>query len=479
MSKTTLGLIVAHRDVFPAELAKRGREAILSKLKEANIDVVVVSENETRDGVVAGWHDAEACAKVFREHSAKIDGILVTLSNFGDERAVADAIKLSGLSVPVYVHAYADKVNEFSIQHRRDSFCGKLSVCNNLTQYAIPYSIGKDHVLSPDSPRFKDELAWFAGVCRVVRGLRGARIGCLGERTVPFKTVRFSEKLLEQSGISVEVKSMVDTVVEVNALGDSDEKVKAKLDKLGKYLPANKDVPPQAMLTTAKLGVVLDKWVEEEQINAYAIQCWSAMQNALKIFPCSIMSMMSNEFMPAACEVDVMGATAMYAMQLAGGGPSALFDWNNNYGDDPDKLVVFHCSNTATSFMKSVRTGPNAMAVKGNPYTSCFCTLHGPMKPGPIGFARISTDDVHGRIVGYIGEGEVTDDPLDTFGVTGVIKIPNLPKLMYFLTANGFEHHVAMNNTPRTAVLHEAMTKYFGWKIYRHNGDNCALSNPW
>ncbi len=173
MSKTTLGLIVAHRDVFPAELAKRGREAILSKLKEANIDVVVVSENETRDGVVAGWHDAEACAKVFREHSAKIDGILVTLPNFGDERAVADAIKLSGLSVPVYVHAYADKVNEFSIQHRRDSFCGKLSVCNNLTQYAIPYSIGKDHVLSPDSPRFKDELAWFAGVCRVVRGLRG------------------------------------------------------------------------------------------------------------------------------------------------------------------------------------------------------------------------------------------------------------------------------------------------------------------
>ena len=316
---------------------------------------------------MAGWHDAEVCARVFRENSGKIDGILVTLPNFGDERAIADSIKLSGLSVPVYIHAFADKVDEFTIKHRRDVFCGKLSVGSNLTQYAIPYSIGKDHVLSPDSPQFKEELAWFAGVCRVVRGLSSARIGCLGERTVPFKTVRFSEKLLEQSGISVEVKSLVDTVIEVNALADSDAKVKAKLDKLGKYLPANKDVPPQSLLTTAKLGVVLDQWVEEERINAYAIQCWSAMQNALKIFPCSIMSMMSNEYMPAACEVDVMGAVAMYAMQLAGGGPSALFDWNNNYGEDPDKLVVFHCSNTATSFLKSVHVGPTRWRLRAIP----------------------------------------------------------------------------------------------------------------
>jgi L-fucose isomerase-like protein len=174
----------------------------------------------------------------------------------------------------------------------------------------------------------------------------------------------------------------------------------------------------------------------------------------------------------------VMGAVAMYALQLAGGGPTSLFDWNNNYGDDPDKLVVFHCSNTAASLMESVKTGPNAMAVKGNPYSSCFCTLHGTLKPGPIGFARFSTDDVKGRIIGYVGDGEVTADPLDTFGTTGVVKISNLPQLLYLLTSNGFEHHVAMTGAPRTAVLHEALVKYLGWKIYRHNGDGTPL-NPW
>ncbi|MGO8747487.1 MAG: L-fucose/L-arabinose isomerase family protein [Thermoguttaceae bacterium] len=479
MKKTTLGLIVGNRDVFPVELAKRGRAEILAKLKEADIDVVAVTEKDTADGVISTWQDAAACARVFRENGAKIDGVLVTLPNFGDERAVADSIKLSRLSVPVYIHAYPDQVEEFSLQQRRDSFCGKLSVCNNLTQYGIPYSIGKDHVLSPNSPRFQEELDWFSGVCRVVRGLQVARIGSLGERTTPFKTVRYSEKLLEKSGISVESKSMVETVSEVNALSDSDERVEVKLKKLGGYLPAHQDVPRQSLVTTAKLGVVLDRWIQEQGINAYAIQCWSAMQDALKIFPCSIMSMMSNELLPSACEVDVMGALAMYALQLGGGGASALLDWNNNYGEGTDKLVVFHCSNTAISFMRSAKTGPNVMALKSNPSCNCFCTLHGTLKPGTVGFARFSTDDAKGRVVGCIGEGEVTEDPLDTFGTTGVVKIPNLSKLMYFLAANGFEHHVAMNYIPRTTVLYEALTKYMGWKIYHHNGEDRTLFEHW
>ena len=479
MTRITMGLIVGNRDVFPAELAKKGREVILSRLAAAGIETVSVTPNDTPDGVIMTWQDAEKCAKLFRDNSSRIDGIIVTLPNFGDERAVADSIKLSGLSVPVYIHAWPDVVGEFSITQRRDAFCGKLSVCNNLSQYGIPYTIGRDHVLSPASPRFAEELRWFVDVCRVVKGLRNARIGSIGERTTPFKTVRYSEKLLEACGISVESKSLVETVGEINALPDSDPLVQAKLEKLTGYLRGARDVPGKAMHTTAKLGVVLDKWVQEYRINAYAIQCWSAMQGALKIFPCSIMSMMSNELLPSACEVDVMGAVAMYAMQLAGGGPSALFDWNNNYGDDPDKLVVFHCSNTALSFYKEMNAGFNAMAVKGNPLDSCYCTLGGTLRKGPVGFARFTTDDARGRIVGCIGDGEITEDKLETFGTTGVMKIAHLPKFLYFLAANGFEHHVALNYTPRSEVLFEALTRYMGWKIYHHNGEDRSLFEKW
>jgi L-fucose isomerase-like protein len=479
MRPMTLGLVVANRDVFPAELARRGREEMIGILDREKIPHVVLSPKDTPEGVVMTWKDAQACAKLFADNRGKIDGILVTLPNFGDERAVADSVKLSGLSVPVFVHAWPDKIGQYAIETRRDSFCGKLSICNNLKQYGIVYSMGKSHVVDPHSEEFRKELHWFVDVCRVVRGLKNARIGSIGERTTPFKTVRYSEKLLEAAGISVESKSLVETVAEINALPDTDARVEAKLAKLTGYLPNTKDVPGKAMKTTAKLGVVLENWVSEYRINSYAIQCWSAMQDALRIFPCSIMSMMSDDLFPSACEVDVMGAVAMYALQLAGGGASALFDWNNNYGDDPDKVVLFHCSNTALSFMKEAKAGLNAMAIKGNPHDSCFCTLHGTLKPGPVAWARFSTDDEKGRIVGCIGDGVITDDNVHTFGTTGVMRMPNMQKFMRFLSANGFEHHVALNYSPRTEVLYEALSTYMGWKIYHHNGEDRTLFENW
>ena len=245
MAKITLGLIVGNRDVFPAELARSGRDEMIPLLQGQDIDIVAVTPQDTTDGVVLTWKDAEKCAELFRQNASKIDGILVTLPNFGDERAVADSIKRSGLTVPVFIHAYPDTVDGMSIKNRRDAFCGKLSVCNNLKQYGIPYSIGPEHVLSPQSPRFKEELSWFVDVCRVVKGLRGARIGSIGERTTPFKTVRYSEKLLEQSGISVESKSLVETVSEIEKLKDMDQPVVAKLERLRGYLPGSREIPPR------------------------------------------------------------------------------------------------------------------------------------------------------------------------------------------------------------------------------------------
>jgi L-fucose isomerase-like protein len=470
MARTRLGLIVGNRDVFPAELALEGRREMLALLERQGIEAVALPAGGAGGGVVTSWKDAEACAALFRGQQASLDGILVTLPNFGDERAVADTIRFSGLAVPVLVHAWPDRMGEYTIEKRRDAFCGKLSVCNNLKQYAIPYSVGRSHVVSPASPEFAAELTWFADVCRVVRGLRGSRIGSVGERTIPFKTVRYSEKLLEASGISVESRSLLEVVSEVQGLPDSDPEVAGKLARLGEYLPKMGTVPPKALSTTAKLVVVLERWAAEYRINALALQCWSAMQGALGIFPCAAMSMMSDGLLPSACEVDVMGAVAMYALQLAGGSPTALFDWNNNYGEDPGKVVLFHCSNTALSFLQEAVAGYNAMAVKGNPLDSCYCTLHGKLKPGAVGWLRLLSDDTHGRIIGCLGDGEITEDPLQTFGTTGVMKVADLPGLMSFLAREGFEHHVALSYAPRTRALQEALGTYLGWTIHRHGG---------
>ncbi len=328
---------------------------------------------------------------------------------------------------------------------RRDSFCGKLSVCSNLKQYGIPFSLTKLHTVSLSSKDFLLDLNRFMGVCRLVKGLSQARIGAIGARTTPFKTVRFSERLLEDAGISVETADLSEVIMAVEKLKDSDKEVQNKLKVLTSYCPMS-EIPNSSLLRMAKLAIVLDRWIKENELNACALRCWPELQESLGIFPCAVMSLMSDSIFPCACETDVMGAVAMYALQLASTLPTGLFDWNNNYGNDSNKFVLFHCSNLPKIMLETVHMEYNAIdarvrGTKENSYGTCV----GRVKSGPMTFARISTDEIEGTIAACIGEGEFTDDPLKTFGAFGVVKINRLQELLQLLCRKGFEHHVAIS----------------------------------
>ncbi|MGQ9628872.1 MAG: L-fucose/L-arabinose isomerase family protein [bacterium] len=466
--KTTLGVIVGNRGFFPAELVRDGREEILSILDKRGFSTVALSPEDTKFGGVETWEDAQKCGKLFKEHRDEIDGILVTLPNFGDEKAVANALKLSGLKVPVLIHAYPDEAGKMDVKHRRDSFCGKLSVCNNLNQYGIPFSLTSLHTVDPQSESFSKDLDWFGGVCRVVRGLRSARIGAVGARTGPFNTVRYSEKLLEGAGISVETIDLSEVFGRIDRLKDDDKAVRDKIAAIKGYCPTA-GVPERAILKMAKFGVVLDKWVEDFSLNALCIQCWTALEEFYGVVPCAIMSMMSESLIPNACEVDAAGALAMYALQLASGAPSALVDWNNNYGDDPNRAVIFHCSNLPKSVFYDVKMSYQDIIARSVGVENAYGTCVGRIKAGPITFARISTDDVAGMIRTYIGEGEATDDGLETFGGYGVLKVENLQELLRYACEAGFEHHVAINPSLVAKALAEAFDRYMGWDVYYHN----------
>ena len=469
MSKITLGVIVGNRGFFPDHLCDTGRREILSVLEKAQIKAIALDPEATKFGTVESLQDAHICANLFKAHRDEIDGILVTLPNFGDERAVVNTLRFAGLDVPVLVHAFSDDPSKMSIEHRRDSFCGKLSVCSNLNQYGIPFSLTNKHTMDPGSQEFLDELNWFSAVCRVVKGLKGARIGALGTRPANFNTVRYSEKLLERSGISVEPLDLSEAFGQAEALQESDSEVQVKLDALQKYV-ATAGVPPASLLKMAKFGVVVDRWIKEQCLVATSIQCWTSMEQYFGVVPCAVMSMLSNSLMPSACEVDVLGALSMYALQLATEAPSALLDWNNNYGDDPDKAVVFHCSNLPKDFLEKPRMDFQAIIAGDVGKENAYGTVVGRIKPGPFTFARISTDDNLGCIKAYVGEGEFTDDPLTTFGGYGVARINDLQRLLAYACRNGFEHHVAISKeSGANRVLTEALGKYMGWQVYTHS----------
>jgi L-fucose isomerase-like protein len=472
MKPVTLGVIVGNRGFFPSHLCDSGRKTILKVLEEEGIRVVCLTPEQTQYGAVFSLEDSHKCAALFKQHGEEIDGILVTLPNFGEETAIANALRWAGLNVPVLIHAFPDDAAKMTSADRRDSFCGKMSCACNLHQYSIRYSLTSAHTMDPEGDAFRADLRQFAATCRVVRGLRSVRLGAIGARPAAFKTVRYSEKLLEMSGISVETIDLSEVFGRAQRLKDSDSGVKAKLEAIRAYVPT-KGVAPEALVKMAKLGHVIDSWMAENELAASALQCWTAMEEFYGVVPCALMSMMSNDLMPSACETDISGLVGMYAMVLASGKPSALVDWNNNYGEDPDKAVIFHCSNLPKDFFRDKGEGSPVMDYqaiiagtvgKDNTYG----TVVGRLRTGPITYCRVTTDDERGIVAAYLGEGELTDDPLDTFGGYGVVKIPNLQELLAFICNNGFEHHTAVNLSACAAAVEEAFLRYLDWDVYRH-----------
>src|ERR1039458_1899444 len=468
MSKQmTMGVLIGNRGFFPSHLATSGRLEIIAALEAAGIKPIVLHPDVTAHGAVETYEDAKKCAALFKAHAAEIDGLIITLPNFGEERGLADAIRLADLRVPVLIQATPDAPGKMGIAFRRDSFCGKMSICNNLKQYGIPYSLTTLHTKAPDSPEFKADLAWFAAVCRTVRGLKNVRFGAIGARPTAFNTVRYSEKLLERSGITVETPGLGEVMDRSGRMADNDDAAQEKHAAIKKYIPVGQ-TPEAALMKMAKLGAVIDHWMKASELTVSAVQCWTSIEEFLGIVPCTVMSMMSENLIPSACEVDVLGTLSMYALTLASETPSAILDWNNNYGDTPDKAVCFHCSNLPKHFFADVRMDFQEIIAGTVGKANTFGTCVGRVKAGPMSFCRVSTNDRTGKLRSYVGEGEFTNDPLDTFGGAGVVRIERLQDLLRYICLNGWEHHVAANFSSVAGMVHEAGARYLGWDMHWH-----------
>jgi L-fucose isomerase-like protein len=441
---------------------------MMQVLQKAGMDCVVLTPEQSKYGAVETHEEAKRCAELFRANANRIDGVIVSLPNFGDERAIADTLRLAKLDVPVLIQATPDDARKMTIAFRRDSFCGKMSACNNLKQYGIPFSLTRMHTVAPDSTDFQKDLEWFAAVCRVSNGFKDLRIGSIGARPAAFNTVRYSEKLLEANGISVETVDLSEILGRIARMKDDDPLAQGKLCEIRKYVRTD-GTPDQALMKMAKLGAVIQQWMKQTDVRVSAVQCWTALEEYFGVVPCTIMSMMSNDLIPSACEVDVCGTVSMHALALASETPSALLDWNNNYGDNPDKAVCFHCSNLPKHFFQEVKMDFQAIIAGTVGKENTFGTCVGRVKSGAMSYARFSTDDRAGVVKGYVGTGRFTDDPLETFGGAGVVEIPRMQSLLRYICENGFEHHVAANfSSVAASAVQEAAMRYCGWDMHWH-----------
>jgi L-fucose isomerase-like protein len=468
LKKQTIGVIIATRNIFNAKLSVEARKKVLKKLDSMGFGYVILPEDETPTGNIEGYADAVKCGALFKKNSDLIEGVIVVLPNFGDELGVVNAIKLSGLKVPVLVQACDDDNDKVDVKSRRDAFCGKLSVCNNFYHYGIKFTDTVFHTYSLDSAEFTKDLVKFAGICRVVKGLSNLRVGAIGTRPIGFQTMRYSEKMLQKYGITVVPVDMSEIIAAANKIDENDPAVKAKVDAIQLY-GACGIASKGKIAHQARFGLAVENWINDNDIDISALQCWESIEKNYGCAACVTMSMMGEKLMPSACEVDVVGAISMYALTLAAQTPSAILDWNNNFGDDRNKVVATHCSNYPKSFFQSdIEIG--SLDVLGTVLGSedTFGAIKGKVAAGEMTYFRISTDDNKGLIKTYLGEGQMTDDPYGMDGGIAVCEIPNLQNLMKFMCKNGFEHHVAMVRGHVGEILEEAIGNYLGWELYKH-----------
>ncbi len=463
------GVIVTNRSFFPAHLVLTERRNILDRLAEKGHEAVILDESETPNGAVMGLSDAKACAALFQANRSDIAGVLVILPNFGDETAVAETLDRARLDVPVLIVACDDDFDKLELINRRDAFCGKLSVMNNLYQRGIRFTQTSLHTLSLTGDAFGKELDRFVGICRVVCGLSHARIGAIGARPDAFHTVRYSEKLLQASGITVSVVDLSEIIARAQAMGHTPE-VDAKIAEIRSYGRISPLVPETKLERQATLALTLEAWVTENECDASAIQCWDAIQNHFGCATCLSMSMMGEQGRPSACEMDVTGAVTMLALQLASGNPSAYLDWNNNYGGDRNVCINLHCSNFPKSFFGHPDVEIGTLDVLGTTlgHETTFGAIKAQVSEGPMTFAKITTDDRNGKIKAYVGEGSFRADKVPTPGGVALCAVDNLQELLHHMGRNGYEHHVAMNRGLTADILEEAFTNYLGWEVYRH-----------
>ena len=467
--QVSLGLIIASREFFNGTLALDARRDVIAQLDKLGIGYHILPVDATNNGTVETKEDVRKYVQLFDEHRHDIDGFVVLLPNFGDEIAVIETIQRSKLNVPVLVQASNDDLDKVDLRGRRDSFCGKLSVCNNLYQYGIEFTDTTTHTSDIASDEFAADLDRFARVCRTVKGLKNARIGSIGARTGAFQTVRFSEKILQASGVTVVTVDLSEILGAAQAINSDAPEVKAQLEKIASYgrIPAH--IRQENIVKQAKLSLAVNRWIEENECDASAIQCWTSVQDNYGCATCLSMSMLSERLMPSACEVDVAGAISMYALALASGAPPALLDWNNNYGREPNKCVGTHCGNFPKSFL-GVEPEISNLDVLGTTIgpEKCFGAVKGKVAPGPMTYFRISTDDRLGKVKGYVGQGTFTADPFAMDGGIAVIDLPRMRDLFTHLCRQGFEHHVAMVRGSHADVVDEAVSRYLKWDVYHH-----------
>ncbi|AEF80177.1 L-fucose/L-arabinose isomerase family protein [Leadbettera azotonutricia] len=462
MTKLTFALFFGNRGFFPGELIADARRELIQAVEKAGYGYIAMDEKLTRFGAVETREEGRKYAAFLREHAGQFQGVILCMPNFSDENGAQAALSEAG--VPILVQAYRDMPGKMDFAHRRDSMCGKFAMCNVLRQCGIKYTIIPPFTVDPGEEVFQEHLQKFAGICRIVKTMRRMNLGSFGARTTAFKTVRVDEIGLQRHGINIESFDL-SQIFRLMKEADSG-RIEAKKKKLLETTQFNYEAAK--LDTISRLGVVIDNYIEEYQLDAVAIRCWDELELSFGVAPCLLLGELNERGIAAGCEVDIANAIIMKAISLAGDSAPMLLDINNNFGLDDNKSILFHCGPVPISLMEGKGiTEEHLMFRKSLGAGSGVGINHGQIRQNlPVTFGSAKTED--GKIWAFLGEGYLTGDAIEEgfFGCGVVMEHPRMGEIVDYVGKEGYRHHLSLTAGKTAWAVREALEKYLGYEIH-------------
>lgn len=462
--KITFALYFGNRGFFPGELIASAREEVKEAVKKAGYDYICMDESLTKYGAVETPVEGKIYADFLKENEGKFQGVILCLPNFGDENG--GVVALRDASVPILVQAYPDEIGKMDFAHRRDAMCGKFAMCNVLRQADIPFTLTEKFVVSPSDESFIKDLNKFAGVCRVVRGMKKVNVGAIGARTTAFKTVRVDEMALQKRGINVESIDLSDIFARMkNVLPERIQEKKEEILKITSF----SGYPEEKLSKMATFQAVMEDVIKEYNLDAFALRCWSEFQTEFGIAPCTSLCLFNEMGISAACEVDVPNAVMMRALTLASGNAATILDFNNNYGNEENKVILFHCGPSPISMLEEKgEVIEHLMFKKSYGEGSGVGVNKGRLKSGDITFGSLKTEN--GKICAFVSDGKFTDDEIEKefFGSGKVLEKKGINDISNYMAQSGYKHHLGIVFSDCKDIIREAFEKYldFDTKVF-------------
>ncbi|NPV53936.1 MAG: L-fucose/L-arabinose isomerase family protein [Firmicutes bacterium] len=449
--KIKLGYAPTRRNIFSKEDAAKYKRLTEEKLKGWGIELITIDWlNE--EGLLYDAADAPKIAQRFKEEN--VDAVFSPHCNFGTEDAVAKLAKIMGK--PFLLWGPRDEAPLPDGMRLRDTQCGLFATSKILRRLRVPFTYIVNSRLN--DPVFERGVKNFLAASAVVKAFRNLRIGQISTRPAAFWTVMVNEgELLERFGIEIVPISLVEIVNSVNSrIAKNDTNLKTTVEEFkGKVEFHNID--DEIIKRIAALKLTMEEWATGEGCSAIAIQCWSALQDALGIMPCFANAELTDAGLPVVCETDIHGAVSAIMAQAARMGETPIFfaDLTIRHPDNDNAELIWHCG----PFPLSLKAENSPHARVDRNYTQengCPGVCEWQIRGGDITITRFDGDG--GQYSLLMGHGRGVDGPM-TRGTYVWVEVNDWPKWEEKFIKGPYIHHVACVHGNVAPVLYEA-TRY-------------------